>query len=299
MSSGPATFLPRNTAQGIGLMLVGILLFSLNDTLGKWLVATYSVGQVLLLRSAAALLVLLPFLRRGGSWRLIHPAQPGLQLLRIGFSTLELTLFYWSVSYLSLADVMTYYLAAPVYVAALAPLLLGEAVGWRRWIAILVGFAGVVVALEPSTETLTWPALIAVTGSVAFALMMITGRKLRGTPDLALVVGQTAGGLLAGAATAGFGWVTPGVVDLMLLAVVGIVAMSAHLCLNRSLKLADAAVVTPFQYTLLIWAILFGYLFFGDYPRPAMLLGAAIIVASGLFLLAAGRRMEWPAASDP
>lgn len=271
-------------------MLLGILLFSLNDTLGKWLVATYSVGQVLLVRSAAAFIVLAPFLYRRGAWTVLHPQQVGLQVLRAGFSTVELLLFYWAVVYLPLVDAIAYYLAAPIYVAALSPWLLGERIGWQHWVAILAGFCGVLIALDPSSAALSAPAFIAIAGSLFFALMMVTGRKLRSVPDLALVFGQTAGGLLAGAATVGTGWVGTQPSDLVLIGLVGIVALCAHLCINRSLKLADAALVSPFQYMLLVWAILFGYVFFGDTPRFSMLLGALVIVTAGLFILLDGRR---------
>lgn len=281
----PASPVRQDAARGIALMLVGMLVFSLNDVMGKWLVATYSVGQVLLFRSLAALLLLAPFLGRPGSWTIFGGDRPGLQVLRAVLSTAEVLLFYAAVIHLPLADAMTFWLAAPIYVAALSPFILGDRIGWRRWTAIAVGFAGVVVALEPSAATLTWPAGIALAGSVAFALMMVTGRLLRDTPDIGLIFWQVVGALLVGIVAAPFGWVTPSGRDLGLLALLGIVAMGAHICVNRSLKLADAATVTPFQYTLLLWAIVFGYLVFGDRPRLSMLLGAAVIVIAGLFIL--------------
>jgi drug/metabolite transporter (DMT)-like permease len=119
-----------------------------------------------------------------------------------------------------------------------------------------------------------------------FAAMVLTGRQLRGTPDTTLVVWQTTGVLAAGAVLAPWGWVPPTLPDLFLLGLLGVVAMLAHVCVNRSLKLAQAAAVAPLQYTLLPWAMLLGWLFFGDVPRVAMLLGAAVIVAAGLALLA-------------
>jgi len=281
----PATASSARSAQlGIAVMLLGILLFSLNDVMGKWLVATYSVGQVLLIRSAAALLILAPFVWKIGLSPLVRVEQPGMQALRVLLSSLEVYCFYFAVSYLPLADVMTYWLAAPIYVAALSPFLLGEHVGWRRWSAIFVGFIGVIVALEPSAATLTAPALISIFGSFAFAFMMLSGRSLRGTSDTVLVFWQMAGAGLFGLVTAPFGWVTPTAPDFALLCLLGAVAMVAHVCVNRALKLADAATVAPFQYTLLLWAVIFGWLVFGDVPRPALLFGAAIIVAAGLFI---------------
>lgn len=273
-----------NARLGIAIMLVGVLMFALNDTLGKWLVATYSVGQVLLIRSAAALLVLAPLLWRGGWAPLVKVERPGMQFLRVALSSLDVYCFYFAVIYLPLADVMTYWLAAPIYVAAMSPFMLGEHVGWRRWTAIFIGFIGVIVALEPSAATLTAPALISILGSFAFAFMMLSGRSLRATPDTTLVFWQIVGAGLFGLVTAPFGWVTPNAPDLLLLGLLGVVAMVAHVCVNRSLKLADAATVAPFQYTLLFWAVIFGWIVFGDVPRPAMLLGAAIIVSAGLFI---------------
>lgn len=295
-----ATILPaegatdaRSTARlGIAIMLIGIMLFALNDVMGKWLVATYSVGQVLLIRSAAALLILTPFLWRKGVRPLFSVERPGMQALRVVLSSAEVYCFYFAVITLPLADVMTYWLAAPIYVAALSPFLLGEKVGWRRWTAIFIGFIGVIVALEPSAATLTAPALISILGSFCFAFMMLSGRALRGTPDTTLVFWQLVGAGVLGLAVAPMGWITPGGFDFVLLALLGVVAMVAHMCVNRALKLADAATVAPFQYTLLFWAILFGWLVFGDVPRTAMLAGAAIIIAAGLFIFMRERKAK-------
>lgn len=284
---------------GIAMMLFGILLFSLNDVMGKWLVATYSVGQVLLIRSAAALIILIPFIWSAGVITLVRVERPKLQAVRVVLSTAEVFCFYAAVVYLPLADVMTYWLAAPIYVAALSPFLLGERVGWRRWTAITIGFIGVLVALQPSAATLTLPALISILGSLAFAFMMLTGRTLRGTPDATLVFWQMVGALIAGVAIAPFTWVEPTAFDLGLIALLGVIAMAAHVCVNRSLKLADAATVTPFQYTLLFWAVLFGWLVFGDIPRPAMLLGAAIIIAAGLFIFFRSKKVAELEGRDP
>lgn len=279
------TLTSPNARLGIAVMLLAMLMFTLNDVIGKWLVATYSVGQVLLIRSAAALVVLAPFLWRGGMRPLLAVERPGMQALRVLLSSAEVYCFYFAVITLPLADVMTYWLAAPIYVAALSPFLLGEKVGWRRWTAILIGFCGVLVALQPSAATLTAPALISIVGSFCFAFMMLSGRALRGTPDKTLVFWQLVGAGIVGLATVPFGWVAPTSFDFALLAMLGLVAMAAHMLVNRALKLADAATVSPFQYTLLFWAVIFGFLVFGDVPRPAMLVGAAIIVASGLFIL--------------
>lgn len=278
------------TLAGIGMMLLGILMFSLNDVMGKWLVATYTVGQVLLLRSAAGLAVLAPFVIRQGLMRTLRPERPGLQVLRVALGSGEVALFYLAVSYLPLADTMTLWLAAPVWSALLAVLLLGERVDAGRWFAIAAGFLGVAIALNPTGASLSMPALLALLGSVLFAGMMIAGRYLRGTPDVTLVAWQTLGALLLGLVLLPFGWVTPSWADAAMLGLLGIVAMVAHLCVTRSLKLAEASVVVPYQYTLIVWALIFGWLVFGDWPTPAMLAGATLIVAAGLALILLERR---------
>jgi drug/metabolite transporter (DMT)-like permease len=162
--------------------------------------------------------------------------------------------------------------------------MLGEEVGWRRWTAILVGFCGVIIALQPSAATLTLPSLISIAGSIAFALVIIQSRQLRRTPDTAVVFWQTVGALVAGLVLASYGWVTPTSFEFGLLGLLGVVAMVAHVLINRALKFAPAAVLAPIQYTLLLWAVIFGYLVFGDIPEPRMMAGAAVIIVAGLFL---------------
>lgn len=270
---------------GPAVMLLGMLLFAMNDAMGKWLVASYGLGQVILIRSLAALIVLAPFLWVSGLKPIIEAERPGLQFTRVVLSTLELFCFYYAVMYLPLADVMTYWLAAPIYVAAAAPFLLGEKVGWRRWTAIGIGFIGVIITLEPSSAMFTMPAIISIVGTAAFAFMMLSGRSLRGTPDKTLVLFQTGGAAVVGLLAAPFGWAPlTSVNEVLLLGLLGIIAMGAHMLVNRALKISDAATVAPLQYTLLLWAVVFGYFFFGEVPRLTMVIGAALIVGSGLFI---------------
>lgn len=288
MTTNPSTVQSSSTFgafTGPAVMLLGMILFALNDAMGKWLVASYGLGQVILVRSIAALLILAPFLWMAGPKSIVEAERPWLQVARVIFSTLELFCFYYAVMYLPLADVMTYWLAAPIYVAAASPFLLGEKVGWRRWTAIAVGFIGVIITLEPSSAMFTTSALISIIGTAAFAFMMISGRSLRSTPDKTLALFQTGGAALAGLFFAPLNW-TPltSVTEVLLLGLLGIVAMTAHILVNRALKISDAATVAPLQYTLLIWAIVFGWWFFGEVPRLTMLVGATLIVGSGLFI---------------
>ena len=262
----------RAALAGIALMIAGIFLFAVNDALGKWLMATYSVGQVLLIRSLAAMVLLAPFIWRDAATFATAPRW-GQQALRAVFATVEVACFYWAVAYLPLADVMAYYLAGPIFVTAIAGTLLGEPVGWRRWSAVVAGFIGVIVCLRPGVAAFTWPALIALIGSFTFSLSMISTRFLRGTSGTVLVTTQTVAALVFGIAVAPFAWVPPTAGDLALLALLGMVAMVAHVCVNRSLTVAPASVVVPYQYTTIVWAVLFGYLVFNDVPDVWMLAG--------------------------
>ena len=276
------------------MMMLGIMMFSLNDAMGKWLVATYSVGQILMIRSGAGLVMLLPLAARQGFASLVWPERPLLQAARAAAATIEVAIFYWVLAYLPLADTMTFILASPILVVLLSALFLGERVSAQRWLLVAIGFAGVVIALRPSSQAIALPAIGALFGALMFALMNITGRQLRTTPDVTLVVWQAAGAFLFGLSTAPFQWVMPTLFDFGFLALLGLVANVAHMCVTRSLKLAPASVVTPYQYSFIAWATLWGWLFFGDVPDHQMLIGAAVIVATGLVLLwteaAAGRR---------
>lgn len=269
---------------GIAIMLLGYFMFALNDAMGKWLVASFSVGQVLAVRSLGAFVILAPMIARQGLSSLTRHERPELQFLRVVFATADTALFYAAVVYLPLADVMTFYMAGPIYIAALSHVFLREKVGWRRWLAIVVGFGGVVVALRPSTASLSLPSLFALVGSVSFAISMILGRRLRGTSDTALVTWQTLGSLVLGLALAATDWRGADALDWSAMLLLGIVSCLAHLMITRALKLAPASTLAPLQYTLLLWGIVFGFVFFGDVPDSQLLVGSAIIVLAGLFI---------------
>jgi len=268
---------------GIGLMLLSIFMFSFGDALGKFMVATYSVGQLLWLRACAALIVLLPMVWRHRA-AFMQLERPWLQLLRVTLSTLDVAAFFLATVYLPLADVITYYLASPIFVTALSPLVLREHVGWRRWSAVLVGFCGVLIALRPSSQMVSWPALIALGGSLSFALLMLITRSLRRTPDIVLASSQFAGSFTLGALMSPFGWVTPSIGSLGLFAAAGCISVAALLCVNRSLKLAPASVVVPYQYSMIVWAVAFGYVVFGDVPQVPTIVGAVIIIGAGFYI---------------
>lgn len=274
----------RPEIKGILLMVAGMLLFTLNDALGKWLVTEYSVGQILAIRSAAALLILLPYLWRQGLLSgLMHLERPGLQALRVMLVIAEVSLFYLAVRHLPLADVFLFYLASPIFVTLLSALLLKEQVDLASWAAVLVGFTGVALVFPPSAAALTLPALMALGGSLSLAFMMILARQLRKSNGLHLISLQTFGVALAGLSTWPWGlWTNPSPLAFGLICLLGIVATTAHFMLNQAVRLAPANVVAPFQYTSIVWAMALGYWVWGDVPSASALLGSALIVSAGL-----------------
>jgi S-adenosylmethionine uptake transporter len=290
--------LDRRMVGGIALMLLGYVLFSLNDAIGKWLVTGYSVAQVLLVRSIGGLLLIAPSAARqpaGALWRL---ERPGLQLMRVMMTTLDTLLFYAAAVYQPLADVMTFYMAGPIYMAAMSHVFLKERLSAKKWLAIGLGFVGVVIALRPSSAALSWPSLLALVGSVTFSASLVLSRQLRATPDPVLAVWQMVAAGLAGGGLILLNlwvdspipgaWVPVGWRDFLAMLMLGGIACMANLLMTRSLKSVPASILAPSQYSVLLWAVIFGFLFFGDLPDVQTVLGCAVIVAAGLLLLRRG-----------
>ncbi len=282
--------MPRSGTAGLGIVLylAGVAMFALNDALGKWLVADYGVGQLMALRSIGAGVVLAPMIL---SLRVnvIDPRRPWLQGLRVLCAAVDTFAFYYATRAMPLADVMTFYMATPLITTALSALLLGEKVERFRWIAVLVGFVGVLIALRPSPHMFSWGAPIALFGATSFALSQTLTRELRGVHWLPLVFWQFVGGGLIGAATAPWVWTTPGLFDLGLMFVVGVVAMSCFICIVRALALAPASVLAPLQYSAILWAAVLGWLIWRDAPTLPIVIGNAVIIGSGLYVAARGK----------
>ena len=282
---------PWPSLAGIGLTALGVFLFALCNALAKWVVAGMPVGEMLFVRSAVTLLLLAPFVTRRDIAVARATGRVGLHALRVTCSAVEVGCFYWAISVLPLADTSTIYLAGPVYMTGLSALFLGEPVGWRRWAAVLVGFAGVLVALRPGGVGLSAAALVAVGGSLLYAVSLVATRGLRGAPNIVLVGTQVAA-LLALSAASAPGWLRPGAGEAGLMLLIGVVSMGGYICVNRGLQLAPASVVAPFQYASIVWAMLLGWLVFGDVPGPATFAGAAVIVGAGLFIVLRERRLS-------
>ena len=282
--------MPRSGTAGLGvvLYLAGVALFSINDALGKWLVKDYGVGQLMMLRSIGAGVVLAPMIL-SLKVSVIDPRQARLQVLRILFAAVDTFAFYYATRFMPLADVMTFYMATPLIVTALSAPLLGEKVERFRWIAVMVGFVGVLIALRPSPQMFSWAAPLALFGATTFALSQTFTRELRGVHWLPLVFWQFVGSGLVGAATVPFAWTTPTVFDLGLMFLVGVASMTCFIFIVRALSMARAAVLAPLQYSAILWAAILGWLIWRDAPTLPIIVGNAIIIGSGLYVAMRGK----------
>ena len=272
--------------MGIAMMLAGIAGFSVMDATIKWLTADYPVPQVIALRSWFGLPLLIWLAMREGGLPAMRTRRP---LLHAGRYLLVLLLslsFFWALSQMKLADAVAIAFAAPIIITALSVPLLREPVGLRRWLAIGVGFCGVLVILRPGLGVFQWAALAALGSALVYALLMITTRAFKSTESTAaLMLYPQIGISLTGLVMVYFYWVTPTLLDFGLFALAGFFGSIGILCLTHAFRLAPAAVIAPFEYTALIWATLLGYLLWDELPDSITLLGASIVIGSGLYII--------------
>jgi drug/metabolite transporter (DMT)-like permease len=282
---------------GVVLAVVAFFLFALTSAMSKLVLPAYSVGEMILIRSVVALIILLPFIAREGVRAFRAMPRPGLQFVRVMLNVTEVSMFFWAIGYLPLADIVTIYLSGVLWVTLLSALFLGERVGWRRWSAVAVGFVGVLLALRPSAATVSPPALIALLGTMLYSAGVLVTRTLRGTVDIVLTANQMIAAAILGAVWCLLpgGWKTPNGYDLAILVSLGVPTAIGYVCFNRALKLTAASAVAPFQYTFIVWGALFGYLLFDEIPLTTTLIGAAIIVAAGLYISWRESRLGKPA----
>lgn len=278
---------------GIGLFLTSTGLLVIGDAIAKWLSTTYPVGEIIFVRGliVVALLVLMRLPR--GRLSELMPRRLSAQLWRAVFFVTATFLMIWSISRLPLATATAITFASPIITTALAPWLLGEAVGWRRWTAVLVGFAGVLLIVSPFGGDWTWALLIPVGAAAAQSLRDIATRHLVSTETNESVVFVTmAATVIVGAMTVPFGridpqawqWSMPPIWDAMLFVCYGVTTCAAYMMQVAAFRAAEAAFLAPFKYAMILWAILIGFAVWGQFPGPTVLAGSAIIVGSGLFI---------------
>jgi drug/metabolite transporter (DMT)-like permease len=266
-------------------MIGGGLLLTMNDGVVKWLSGDYQVGQILTFRGAAAVILITGVLLWRREFNIFEVRYPKVQLLRAVLMIASTFLFVNGLRLMPLADTVAVAFVGPIFVTALAPILLSERVGWRRWSAVLVGFAGVLIILRPGGDGLHWAALLPAGAALCGACRDLLTRGIsHGEASGTTLFYSTLGVALAGAMTAPFGWQTPALADLGLFVVAGMLLSIAHFLHIETFRFAEAAVVTPFKYSALLWAMAIGFLVWGDIPDNRTLLGAALLIGSGLYI---------------
>ncbi len=271
---------------GILLMVVSIASFACMDAIIKWLTGIYPVLQVIALRSWCGLPFLLLIVHLQGGLSRLRSRRPEVHLMRSMLVLGSSTSFFWALSQMKLVDAVALTFIAPILVAILSVPLLGESVGRHRWTAVLAGFVGIIVMLRPGSGVFQWASVAVVMSALCYALLMVTTRRFKSTEHTeALMFWPESGVAVVGLAIAPIQWVTPTAADLVLFVAAGMFGSFGIVCLTHAFRLSPAALVSPFEYTALIWATVLGYLIWGDLPDRYTLIGASIIAASGLYIL--------------
>lgn len=271
--------------RGIACMVGGGLLLTMNDAVVKWVSGDFQLGQILVSRGLAALIVIALVLCWRREFHVFRVRYPKVQLTRAVLMIASTFLFISGLRLMPLAENIAIAFVGPIFVTALAPLILAERVGWRRWSAVLVGFTGVLVMLRPGGESLNWAALFPAGAALCGAFRDLLTRRISHTEATGTTLFySTLGVTLAGAAVAPFAWQPPGATDLALLALAGLLLCAAHFLHIETFRFAEAALVTPFKYSSLLWAGVLGFLVWGDTPDRWTLLGATLLIASGLYI---------------
>ena len=272
--------------RGVVLMTTGCALLTFNDALMKSLSVAYPLGETIFVRGLFVTIPVALMVYRSGGWRALRVENLKGQLLWSALLIGTTFLFIAGLRLLPLADAVALTFAGPLIVTALAPWLLGERVGWRRRCAVAVGFAGVLIMLEPGAGGLRWAALLPL--GVAFLEAtrdIVTRRLVRTESVVSLIAWSTCLLTLCALATAGFGWKPMQAADVGILALAGCLMGMAIFLMTDAFRHAEAAVVSPFRYSSMLWAVLAGIVAFGDWPGPTILAGAGLVVASGLYIL--------------
>ncbi len=272
---------------GIAAILIGMFTVSIMDALAKWLGESYPIAELVFFRSLFALLPVFFILwqQRSGfaalkpRWRLGH-------FLRAVLSLGALFTFFTGLRYLPLAEAISIAFAAPLFVTALSVPILGERVGPRRWAAVVIGFLGVLVMTRPGAEAFRPEALYILAAALCYALSMLVTRRLaRSDSTPAIMLSGICVALAVSSLALPFDWRTPVGADIWLFVLLGLVGGTGMYFMTQAYRYAPAAVIAPFDYTALLWATLFGWLVWHELPDTNVWFGAAIVIASGLYIV--------------
>ncbi len=288
----------RRVENGKGLLLMGLgmFLFAAVDTIAKFLTSELHPFQIVWTRQLGLLVGALFLLALHGR-HLFLTAHPKLQLIRGLVAALSAAAFIYAIRYVPLADAVAVSFVAPFMVTLMAALILREPVGWRRWAAVVLGFVGSMIILRPGMGAVHPAAMLVVVAAFFFACRQVISRAIAddGTGTTILYTAITA--VLVLSMPLPWVWVTPGGSEFLLLVGLALLAGLAEVCVIRALELGLAVAVAPVHYTLIIWASLYGWLVFGQFPDAWTWAGTAIIMVTGIYTLRreylAGRRARY------
>ncbi len=303
----PATNLPpERSLPGIALCVLGLFLFSVQDVIIKYFSDTYSVVQLVFVRSVVSLIpifiiVLLVSGRRG-----LIPHKPKLMLTRGFLSFAAYLTYYMAIAALPLVDVVVIVFSAPIMVTVMSAMLLREQVGVRRWVVLFIGFLGVIIVVGPNGDFRHLATLLALLAAFTYAMSTVLTRII-GVEDkpwtitLYAMFAFVIGSIVASVLVAVFGaqsttdnpalqfllrpWVMPPIRDGLLMVFLGLNSAFALYCIIKAYWSAPASVVAPFEYTYLIWAVLFGLVIWAEVPRTNSLLGVTLLIGCGFYLV--------------
>ncbi len=278
-------------ARGIALMLLAMFLFASMDAINKHLSQTYAITQILWIRflffAVFAVLIAGP----GRVPRLVRSAAPWMQVMRGILLIGEIGVFIVALKYLPMADVHALAAASPLLVTLLAAPILGERVDLQRWVAVGLGFIGVLVILRPGFAVIDARLTLPLFAALLFALYQIMLRAVarHDGPDTTLLYSAFVGAVFF-SVIGPFDWRSPAKIDWLWLLLSALLGSLAHFSLIRALDFAPASRLQPYGYGLMVWATVFGFLVFGQFPDGWTIAGAGLIVAGGLYAFARERR---------
>jgi len=280
----PSKAAPPSVAAGIGLMVVSVAFFAAMNMLVKVIGPDYHPLEAVFFRNVIAAIFVIPFVLASGGLRTLRTRNPLGHALRAICGLASHGLCFYAFQRISLANGMTLTMSVPIFATVFAIVFLGEKVGLYRWSAVLVGFIGVIIALDP-TGTIQEGSLYALAGTFFWALVTVLVKKLSATESpYTIVFYYMLTGSLVATCFLPWVWVTPsGTVWLLYLAV-GVVGAIGQITMTLALKMAPASVISPFEYTQIAWAVLFDAVLWGVLPSAATMTGAAVVIATGLYI---------------
>lgn len=296
---------PRNApAKGIVYMLAASATLTIMDAGIKWLTADYPVPQVGFMRYGVGILVAAAMAARLGGIATLRTRRQGGHALRSLFNLATMLTFYYALDALPLTDSIAIGYAAPLFMTALSVPLLGERVGWRRWSAVVVGFLGVLVAAQPSAAGISTGALFALAAALFYALTLVTSRQLSTTESShTILFYYSLFVVVALGAWMPWVWVEPRWEDAWLIVFVGVAGSFGQFFLNQAFRYGEVSLLAPLDYSGLVWAGLLGFIVWSDVPTPAVLVGSAIIISAGIYIVRREamrrRHSRPPAAPEP